>query len=312
MTTQGVITTGDALVKALEPKTRVVFQCDDCMYRCRDFRNQCGSCGGYNTLREKELALSSHVHNAIDGEDVTNVPAAFGTPQRLSDVAKNAPEPDRIEIGIPDVDYVLGTNAINGKTGAVKGTALVIGGDPGVGKSTLMTQILGRLALLGKVYYGSGEEAVEAVGVRANRLGIFSDPIVEENFIVQATKSTPEAVAWIRANRPIAAVIDSAQVFTSSTVNGQAGGNNQVEANAQALFTVAHDTGTIVFIICHVKKDGEFAGPQRMMHFVDVSLMLKHHDGGTIMLSSDKNRYGDISLCGLLKMNGAGLNSVNA
>jgi DNA repair protein RadA/Sms len=306
-----------------EPKTRNVYQCEECWYRCRELRNQCGSCGEYNTLRAKEIPLGSHVYvqgqptlgdalrNAIDGETVSATPqVSYGSPQKLSDIAKNTKEPARIETGIADLDYVLGTNDIDGKTGLVPGTTIVLGGEPGVGKSTILTQLCGTLGKVGKVFYASGEESITAVALRANRLGVFKDPRVEDNFIIIEGQNVDQACAWIRQNKPIAAIIDSAQVFTSAAVDGRAGSISQVVNNAKMINAAAKASGTSCFIIGHVTKEGEFAGPQTMKHEVDVSLMFIHHNG-QVMLTAEKNRYGDISKAGMFNMTSAGLMSAN-
>lgn len=304
---------------SVEPKTRTVFQCSECWYRCRELRNQCGSCGTFNSLEPKEITLGSHTLEA-KGEDPSSIPTysplggmgiGMQGPMRLADLARTVKEPVRISTGYADVDHAFGTNDINGECGAVPGTAIVIGGDPGVGKSTLLTQIIGKLAERGPVFYGSGEESAEAVALRSNRLRIFNSPKAEENFICHYSRDTLYAANWIRQYKPVAAIIDSAQVFTAANIDSPAKSVKQVENNAMVFQAAAAASGTIVLIVCHITKGGNFAGPKAMEHFVDATFLMKHHSPGKVLLAPVKNRYGDIQAAGLLNMTANGLTSAS-
>jgi DNA repair protein RadA/Sms len=218
-----------------------------------------------------------------------------GRPLRLADI--ESADFQRLPVGISEVARVLGG-------GIVKGSLTLVGGDPGVGKSTLLSQLAHDVARgAGDVLYVSGEESVAQVGLRARRMGLSSSDLL---FLSETDADT--IAATIRAGRASLAVIDSIQSVMAQDVEGLPGSVSQLRECALRFLQVAKSSGTAVFLVGHVTKDGSIAGPKVLEHMVDTVLYLEGERFNHYrLLRSTKNRFGPTHEVGVFEMQGQGL-----
>ena len=214
--------------------------------------------------------------------------------------AVESAEASRLESGIPEVDRVLGG-------GFVPGSIALFGGDPGIGKSTLLLQLAARLAERGlPVLYVTGEESAAQVRGRAERVGAVVDGLQ-----LAATTDLDTALAAIESSTPALAVVDSVQTLTSGDLTGPAGSVGQVREVASRLAEAAKREGTCVALVGHVTKEGTVAGPRTLEHLVDAVIYLEGERLGTTrLLRAAKNRFGSTDEVGVLEMRGDGLTEV--
>lgn len=252
---------------------------------------RCPACGSWNTMVEKTVATGKPAKNA-------QAAARSGDhrPQPLSEVS--SAQQRRISLGSPEVDRLLGG-------GLVEGSLVLLGGEPGIGKSTLSLQLpLGCPSL--KTLYVTGEESAPQVRMRAERLGgdasnclIYSETLME-NIIAQATELNPGLV-----------VVDSVQTMYSEAIDSSAGSVSQIKEVTSMLLHFAKSTGIPVILIGHITKDGYIAGPKILEHIVDVVLQFEGDDKGAYrLLRSIKNRFGSTSELAVFEMTGSGLKDV--
>lgn len=252
---------------------------------------RCPACGSWNTMVEKTVATRKQAKNA-------QAAARSGghRPQPLSEVS--SAQQRRISLGSPEVDRLLGG-------GLVEGSLVLLGGEPGIGKSTLSLQLpLGCPGL--KTLYVTGEESAPQVRMRAERLGgdasnclIYSETLME-NIIAQATELNPGLV-----------VVDSVQTMYSEAIDSSAGSVSQIKEVTSMLLHFAKSTGIPVILIGHITKDGYIAGPKILEHIVDVVLQFEGDDKGAYrLLRSIKNRFGSTSELAVFEMTGSGLKDV--
>jgi len=208
-------------------------------------------------------------------------------------------EASRLASGIGEVDRVLGG-------GFVPGSITLFGGDPGIGKSTLLLQLAGRLASRAPVLYVTGEESAAQVRGRAERIGA-----VVDGLSLAATTDLETALGAIEHARPALAVVDSVQTMTSAELSGPAGSVGQVREVAARLAEAAKISGTCVALVGHVTKEGTVAGPRTLEHLVDAVIYLEGERlGSTRLLRAAKNRFGSTDEIGVLEMRGDGLAEV--
>jgi DNA repair protein RadA/Sms len=201
--------------------------------------------------------------------------------------------------GIAEVDRVLGGGLVNG-------SVVLVGGEPGVGKSTLLLQLAARVAGSGPVLLASAEESVSQVALRAERLGLDAPGLQ-----VVADSRVDAIIAACAAEEPVLLIVDSIQTVTVSDADGTAGGVVQVRESAARFIEYAKQTGTVVALVGHVTKDGSLAGPKTLEHMVDVVMYLEgESDAGLRLLRSLKNRYGSINQVGVFTMGDAGMAEV--
>ena len=213
--------------------------------------------------------------------------------------AVESAEASRLQSGIAEVDRVLGG-------GFVPGSITLFGGDPGIGKSTLLLQLAARLADCGPVLYVTGEESSAQVRGRAERIGA-----VVDGLSLAATTDLETALAAIDGMRPILAVVDSVQTLTSAELSGPAGSVGQVREVASRLAEAAKLSGTCVALVGHVTKEGTVAGPRTLEHLVDAVIYLEGERlGATRLLRAAKNRFGSTDEVGVLEMRGDGMAEV--
>ena len=271
-------------------KTKTVWFCSNCGNEYSKWMGKCPACGEWNTLVEKEVVTGKRPL-------AVTVPGAGRKPMPLKDVSTTAE--DRVSLGNAEVDRLLGG-------GIVKGSLVLMGGEPGIGKSTLSLQIPLHCAGL-RTLYVTGEESVNQVKMRAERLGgdagqcfIFSETLME-NILEEA-----------RAMMPQLMIVDSVQTMFTDTLDSAPGSVSQIKEVAAQLLRFAKETGVPVILIGHITKDGFIAGPKILEHIVDVVLQFEGDNRGSYrLLRSIKNRFGSTSELAVFEMTGQGLREVS-
>ncbi len=274
-------------------KAKTSFLCNNCGETFPKWLGRCQSCGEFNTIVEFREAPDSPGQRRKSGVSAGLVPT--GKVQMLSDCATT--EVARITTGFPEVDTVLGG-------GIVKGSMTLIGGAPGIGKSTLMLQIASKAARKGvDVLYISGEESVDQIALRAKRLGAINDPVK-----VLTETSVELILEVINAENPTLLVIDSIQTLFTDSVPSAPGSVSQVRECTALLMGEAKRRGLSLVIIGHVTKDGTIAGPRVLEHMVDTVLSFEGDSNYTYrILRGIKNRFGPSGEIALLDMASEGL-----
>ena len=276
---------------ATNSKEKTVWFCTSCGNESPKWLGRCPACGDWNTMVEKTVAT---------GKPKKNVAAASRAgghkPQSLSEIG--SARESRISLGDQEIDRLLGG-------GLVEGSLVLIGGEPGIGKSTLSLQLPLRCPSL-KTLYVSGEESARQVKMRAERLGgdaancfIYSETLIE-NVVAEALEMQPDLM-----------VVDSVQTMYSETVESSAGSVAQIKEVTSILLHFAKSSGIPVILIGHITKDGYIDGPKILEHIVDVVLQFEGDDKGSYrLLRSIKNRFGSTSELAVFEMTGAGLRPV--
>jgi DNA repair protein RadA/Sms len=268
-------------------KSKTVFLCQNCGAASPKWQGQCVTCGEWNTLVEEIAAENRGRSAAAVGADPSSLAA-----EALGDSA-------RLATGSTELDRVLGG-------GLVVGSVTLIGGDPGIGKSTLMLQAAASLNALGAVLYATGEESVKQVALRARRLGL--------------KDATARLLAETQVERIIGAasglaarvlIVDSIQTMTSERIDAAPGSVSQLRECTALLVRFAKSTGTAVLLVGHVTKEGQIAGPRVLEHMVDTVLYFESDTGSRYrVLRSVKNRFGAANEIGVFAMMEEGLREV--
>lgn len=272
------------------------FFCQNCGYESAKWMGQCPSCKEWNTFVEEPLAKSgsSGSKGISSGRRADTAKA----PSRLNTVSvKNE---DRTSTDIGELDRVLGG-------GIVSGSLILVGGDPGIGKSTLLLQVCRNLAANGKkVLYISGEESEKQIKLRADRIGVFSDTLY---LLCETDLDTISET--IRHSQPDAVVIDSIQTMSSEEVHAAPGSVSQVRESTNILLQLAKGLNITIFIVGHVTKEGMVAGPRVLEHMVDTVLYFEGDRHASYrVLRSVKNRFGSTDEIGVFEMQEHGLKEV--
>jgi DNA repair protein RadA/Sms len=270
------------------------YVCQACGSVASKWAGQCADCGDWNTLVEDAGAVVTPFqarHNLQSG----------GRAIQLSGLDADVPLPERMATGIAELDRALGG-------GFVEASATLIGGDPGIGKSTLLLQAAARIASRGlSVAYVSGEEAADQVRLRARRLGLGNAPVQ----LAAATSVRDILTTLGEGAAPALLVIDSIQTMHSDLIEGAPGTVSQVRASAQELIRFAKERGTALVLVGHVTKDGSIAGPRVLEHMVDTVLAFEGERSHQYrILRAVKNRFGGTDEIGVFAMEAEGLNEV--
>ena len=269
-------------------KAKTVFFCQSCGAESAKWVGKCPSCGEWNTYVEEVVSKSSSVNTDFNSEKSTPVP--------LSE-AKEANDNERLGTGIDELDRVLGG-------GIVDGSLVLVGGEPGIGKSTLMLQMA--VLLKNKSLYVSGEESVQQIKMRADRIGK-----AHENCFLYAETNLSDVIRQAEKIQPDVLVIDSIQTLHSDRVESAIGSISQVKECTGQLMKFAKQKQIPVFLIGHVNKDGAIAGPKVLEHMVDTVLQFEGDRHLTYrILRTIKNRFGSTSELGMFEMNSSGLREV--
>ncbi|MGA7180560.1 MAG: DNA repair protein RadA [Thiobacillaceae bacterium] len=271
-------------------KAKNIYTCTECGATSPKWQGQCPGCSQWNTLVETIAEPS--------------LPARYAALARTSEVQLlaevEAVEDERVATGIAELDRVLGG-------GLVRGGVILIGGDPGIGKSTLLLQSLARLAVKHKALYISGEESAQQIALRARRLQVDAPalPILAE---IQLEK----ILATLQVQQPFVAVVDSIQTVYSETLQSAPGSVAQVRECAAQLTRFAKQSGTVIVLVGHVTKEGTLAGPRVLEHIVDTVLYFEGDTGSSFrLIRAFKNRFGAVNELGVFAMTETGLKGVS-
>ena len=272
-------------------KVKRAFFCSDCGNETTKWMGKCPACGAWNTISEHIVARES----SSVASRVASVPKS--EPRKVQDIEEGSTV--RIDIGNKEVNRVLGG-------GLVPGSLILLGGEPGIGKSTLSLQLALTENSL-KTLYVSGEESAEQIKMRANRIGIrntectvFTETLLE-NIVAQIEETHPDVV-----------IIDSIQTMSTDLVESSPGSVTQIRECAATLLKVAKSSNIAIFIIGHITKDGSIAGPKILEHIVDVVLQFEGDGNHTYrILRGLKNRFGATYEIGVFEMRGDGLREVD-
>lgn len=270
-------------------QAKTLFYCTECGNETPKWAGRCPACGAWNTVVERP-------EPAAKGKGRTRVTA----PPEARPVTELEDGGEiRFSTGMGELDRVLGG-------GAVKGSLVLVGGAPGIGKSTLMLQICGKLCEFAKVLYVSGEESQHQLKLRAQRLHVGS-----ENLLVLSETGLEELLEAAERERPDVLIVDSIQTLYNDAIGSPAGSVSQVKDCTMALMRLAKGSGVTVFVIGHVNKEGSIAGPKVLEHMVDCVLYFEG-DRHTFcrILRAAKNRFGATNEIGVFEMGDGGLTEV--
>ena len=267
-------------------KQKSVYVCSVCGYRSPKWNGQCPDCGEWNTLEEEMVAVS-----AVGPQKRSSV--SFQA-QRLSDISLETEH--RYDTGISELNRVLGG-------GLVKGSLVLISGDPGIGKSTLLLQTTQSLGSDKSVLYISGEESAHQIKLRAERVKVDC-----ENLLVLCQTDAEAICEYIRSNSPDAVIIDSIQTMAISEINSLPGSITQVRECANLFMRLSKSLNIPLIIVGHVNKDGNIAGPKVLEHIVDCVLYFEGEKNNSFrILRAVKNRFGSTNEIGVFEMRNNGL-----
>ncbi len=278
-------------------KAKVAYSCTECGAQQPKWAGQCPDCGAWNSLVEV-AAVAGGGSGARAGRFTTYAgEAGESRVQSLADVSPD--DVARLPTGVGEFDRVLGG-------GLVPGSVVLIGGDPGIGKSTLLLQTLVRLAERFKVLYVTGEESLQQVSLRAHRLGL---PMTDTRLLAETRVEA--MIATAQQERPRVAVVDSIQTVYTDILQSAPGSVAQVRESAAQLVRFAKQTDTCVFMVGHVTKEGTIAGPRVLEHMVDTVLYFEGDGGNRYrVVRAIKNRFGAVNELGVFAMTDKGLREV--
>lgn len=264
-----------------------VFFCGECGYESTKWLGKCPACGSWNTMLEQKKISSV--------PSINNLAYAHAIP--LADVTTTAS--GRVSSGIGELDRVLGG-------GIVPGSVTLLGGDPGIGKSTLLMQTAAELTKQGTVLYVTGEESASQLKLRAERLGVGGDMLILAENDLSAIESEVDRV------KPAYVMIDSIQTMYSADCSGSNGSTSQIREATSLITRMAKRTGAATFIVGHVTKDGAIAGPRILEHMVDTVLYFEGDRQDSFrLLRSVKNRFGSTDEIGVFEMRSTGMAEIS-
>lgn len=264
-----------------------VFFCGECGYESTKWLGKCPACGSWNTMLEQKKISSV--------PSINNLTYAHAIP--LADVTTTAS--GRLSSGIGELDRVLGG-------GIVPGSVTLLGGDPGIGKSTLLMQTAAELTKQGTVLYVTGEESASQLKLRAERLGVGGDMLILAENDLSAIESEVDRV------KPAYVMIDSIQTMYSADCSGTNGSISQIREATSLITRIAKRTGAATFIVGHVTKDGAIAGPRILEHMVDTVLYFEGDRQDSFrLLRSVKNRFGSTDEIGVFEMRSTGMAEIS-
>lgn len=264
-----------------------VFFCGECGYESTKWLGKCPACGSWNTMLEQKKISSVPSINSL----------AYAHAIPLADVTTTAS--GRVSSGIGELDRVLGG-------GIVPGSVTLLGGDPGIGKSTLLMQTAAELTKQGTVLYVTGEESASQLKLRAERLGVGGDMLILAENDLSAIESEVDRV------KPAYVMIDSIQTMYSADCSGTNGSISQIREATSLITRMAKRTGAATFIVGHVTKDGAIAGPRILEHMVDTVLYFEGDRQDSFrLLRSVKNRFGSTDEIGVFEMRSTGMAEIS-
>lgn len=284
-----------AVRKEQTMKSKTTYICRECGYKSPKWLGKCPGCNSWNTM-EETLAVSEKKTSAVKSLARENT-ANARMPKRISEVT--AGDEARSKTGLKELDRVLGG-------GIVQGSLILVGGDPGIGKSTLLLQICQSLGRDKKLLYVSGEESESQIKIRAERLGVTSD-----NLYLVSETDVELIIENINTLKPDVVIIDSIQTMNREDISSASGSVPQVREATNAFMRIAKTMGIAFFIVGHVTKEGAIAGPRVLEHMVDCVLYFEGDRQLTFrILRAVKNRFGSTNEIGVFEMRDTGLTEV--
>ena len=277
-------------------KQKTAFVCNECGSDYAKWQGQCSDCGQWNTITEIKLGPAKGSGRA--GAGVSANRAGFAGALASAQVLKEIDLDDlpRFSSGAEEFDRVLGG-------GLVPGSAVLVGGNPGAGKSTLLLQTMCHLAQGMEALYITGEESLQQVAMRAQRLQLPTDRLR-----LMSETNVETIVAAVQEFKPKVLVVDSIQVVHTAEITSAPGSVSQVRECAAYLIRFAKQTGTVLFLVGHVTKDGSLAGPKVLEHMIDCSILLEGtHESRFRTLRGQKNRFGAVNERGVFAMTDRGM-----
>ena len=277
-------------MRMAKDKLKTIYVCTQCGETSPRWLGRCPSCGAWNTMVEDVVAEPAKAPAGRSNAPARTPGQTSLKPLKLKNVSTTE-EKSRIVTGIRELDRVLGG-------GIVLGSVILIGGEPGIGKSTILLQLCGEVSKNLEVLYVTGEESVRQIKLRAERLGVPQD-----NISLAAESDVDEICGLIEATKPGLVVIDSIQTMRCADIASSSGTVSQVKEGTARFLNVAKSCEIPTFIVGHVNKDGAIAGPKVMEHIVDTVLYFE-------VLRAVKNRYGSTNEIGMFDMTGKGLEQI--
>lgn len=274
-------------------KAKTVFQCSSCGFESARWYGKCPECGEWNTLSEQVIKTAAKGSSS-------KAPTVMKMEQSLSRLSEiEDSQENRRKTGLVEFDRVLGG-------GIVDGSVMLLSGDPGIGKSTLLLQVCSTLCENQTVLYIAGEESPRQIKMRANRLGLDSD-----NLYIAAITDVEDVIHTIHHLKPDVVMVDSVQTMHHTAITSSVGSIVQVRECSQILLNTAKSTGIPIFLVGHVNKDGGIAGPKVLEHMVDVVLYFEgDRQTSYRILHGVKNRFGSTNEIGVFEMDETGLMDV--
>ena len=274
-------------------KAKTVFYCTDCGTETPKWQGKCPGCGSWNTMVEQPAETKKKSSSASSSARASG----FSRPKPIREV--EITDELRFETGLSELDRVLGG-------GAVQGSLVLVGGAPGIGKSTLMLQICDNLCRFSKVLYVSGEESERQIKLRAERLRV-----APEGLFLLAETSLEDVIGAVHETKPNILIVDSIQTLHNGELTTAPGSVGQVKDCTMALMQLAKGEGVTVFVIGHVNKEGSIAGPKVLEHMVDCVLYFEGEPHMSYrILRAAKNRFGATNEIGVFEMGDEGLSEV--
>jgi len=305
-------------------KPTTAYVCQQCGENSPKWMGQCPNCGQWNTLVETVIEKPGKAgKNSLGGQQK---PVGSDAVVQFGDVDQKALPQDRITTGIGEFDRVLGMTTAKGKRtgGMVPGAVILIGGEPGIGKSTLLTQMVIEMAeQCPQILYVAGEESPSQITLRINRIIGFEDEkkdkkkaqdklkILSSRLKFLTTTDVDQVITYIEQQKPSIVIVDSIQSITTDDLAGAAGSVGQLREGADRLTQIAKRYHIPIFLVGHVTKEGEIAGPKVLEHIVDAVLELSGERTGQLrLLRAIKNRFGATDEVGIFQVNDVGLSEV--
>lgn len=273
-------------------KTKVIFSCQHCAAQYTQWQGQCRDCGEWNSIVE-EVAIKKNQHRSAVGFS--------GAQSQLTplNAVKTQSQP-RLSTGLAEFDHVLGG-------GLVSDSVVLLGGDPGIGKSTLLLQILTQISLHYHALYITGEESLQQIALRAQRMQVMTDKL-----LLLSETNVERIIAVAEQQQPQVMVIDSIQTVYTDIIPSAPGSVGQVRESAAQLVRYAKQKGMALFLVGHVTKEGAIAGPRVLEHMVDAVLYFEgNSDNRYRVIRAVKNRFGAVNEIGVFAMTDKGLKQVN-
>ncbi len=294
----GIALASASMTPMAKAKTKTAYVCNECGAEFSKWQGQCSECNAWNSIVEFRISSGTRGRSAaVPAASKAGFAGTLAEAQVLRDI--NLDDVPRFASGMSEFDRVLGG-------GLVPGSAILIGGNPGAGKSTLLLQTLCHLAAQMPALYITGEESPQQVAMRAQRLGLPTDQLrLMSETNVEAIQAAAEQY------QPKVLVVDSIQVVHTDELTSAPGSVSQVRECAAWLTRYAKQTGTVLFLVGHVTKDGSLAGPKVLEHMIDCSILLEDTaDSRFRTLRGQKNRFGAVNELGVFAMTGEGLREV--